>query len=111
MKTVKVPHDRLLRIKQGEAIVLRDKVIPVLSLHSLLALPETQFEEEVPLLIMNLNGEDIALKIDLFHEGIDIVQKPLAGLMSQYNYYSGSALLGDGRVLLILNIKELLSCQ
>lgn len=111
VETVKVPHDRLLRIKQGEAIVLRDKVIPVLSLHSLLALPETQFEEEVPLLIMNLNGEDIALKIDLFHEGIDIVQKPLAGLMSQYNYYSGSALLGDGRVLLILNIKELLSCQ
>ena len=111
VETVKVPHDRLLRIKQGEAIVLRDKVIPVLSLHSLLSMPETEYEEEVPLLIMSLNGEDIALKIDQFHEGIDIVQKPLAGLMSQYNYYSGSALLGDGRVLLILNIKELLSCQ
>lgn len=111
VETVKVPHDRLLTIKQGQAIVLRDKVIPVLSLHSLLALPETEYEEEVPLLIMSLSGEDIALKIDLFHEGIDIVQKPLAGLMAQYNYYSGSALLGDGRVLLILNIKELLSCQ
>lgn len=111
VETVKIPHERLSRIKQGEAIVLRDKVIPVISLHRLLALPETDFSEDVPLLIMNLNGEDVALKIDQFHEGIDIVQKPLAGLMSQYNYYSGSALLGDGRVLLILNIKELLSCQ
>lgn len=111
VETVKVPHSRLKRIKQGEAIILRDKVIPVISLHDLLGLPYVEPPEECPLLIMNLNGEDVALKVDQFHEGIDIVQKPLAGLMAQYNYYAGSALLGDGRVLLILNIKELLSCQ
>ena len=111
VETVKVPHSRLKRIKQGEAIILRDKVIPVISLHDLLGLPYVEPLEECPLLIMNLNGEDVALKVDQFHEGIDIVQKPLAGLMAQYNYYAGSALLGDGRVLLILNIKELLSCQ
>jgi len=66
---------------------------------------------EVAVLVMILGGEEVGLVIDEFHEGIDIIQKPLEGVMANYPYYSGTALLGDGRVLLVLNAKELLACR
>jgi two-component system chemotaxis sensor kinase CheA len=37
-----------------------------------------------------------------------VVLKPLDGMLAGMRGYSGSALLGDGRVLLVLNLKELL---
>ena len=58
-------------------------------------------------MVVNINGEQVGLIIDEFHEGIDIILKPLEGVMASCKEYSGTALLGDGRVLLVLNLKEL----
>ena len=46
--------------------------------------------------------------IDRFREGIDVILKPLDGVLGGMRGFSGSALLGDGRILLVLNLKELL---
>jgi two-component system chemotaxis sensor kinase CheA len=37
---------------------------------------------------------------------MDIILKPFDGILANIQGYSGSALLGDGRVLLVLNLKE-----
>jgi two-component system chemotaxis sensor kinase CheA len=39
---------------------------------------------------------------------MDIILKPFDGILSSVQGYAGTALLGDGRVLLVLNLKELL---
>jgi two-component system chemotaxis sensor kinase CheA len=39
---------------------------------------------------------------------MDVVLKPFAGVLNSVAGYAGTALLGDGRVLLVLNLKELL---
>lgn len=51
------------------------------------------------------------LVVDDFHEAIDIILKPLDGVLHGLRTYSGTALLGDGRVLLVLNLPEVLRCQ
>ncbi|MFT5716808.1 MAG: two-component system chemotaxis sensor kinase CheA [Oleiphilaceae bacterium] len=108
-ETVRVPVESIERIKDNEAIVLRDKLIPLRRLRDLLGLTKAeQSLKEEAILIVTIYGEEIGLIIDDFHEGIDVIQKPLEGVMSSYPIYAGATLLGDGRVLLILDIKELL---
>ncbi|MDQ7074841.1 MAG: chemotaxis protein CheA [Gammaproteobacteria bacterium] len=112
VETVRVPREAVQRIKQSEALVLRERLIPLFSLRALLQLPaRAQPPEEIAVLVMMLGKEEVALVIDEFHEGIDIIQKSLEGVMAHYPCYSGATLLGDGRVLLVLNTPELLACR
>jgi len=112
VETVKIDPTLVTKIKQDEAIVLRDRIIPLFYLSELLKIKcNDQKVTELAILVMHIGGEEVGLVIDNFHEGIDIIQKPLEGVMANYPYYSGAALLGDGRVLLVLNVKELLACR
>ena len=108
-ETVRVPASSIERIKHNEAIVLRDKLIPLKRMRKLLNLSDVEepLAEEAVLIVM-VNGEEIGLIIDDFQEGIDVIQKPLEGVMSSYPIYAGATLLGDGRVLLILNLAEII---
>ena len=108
-ETVRVPVESIERVKNNEAIVLRDKLIPLRRLRNLLGLSEAKNDlAEEAVLVVTLFGEEMGLIIDDFHEGIDVIQKPLEGVMSAYPIYAGATLLGDGRVLLILDLKELM---
>jgi two-component system, chemotaxis family, sensor kinase CheA len=108
-ETVRVPRHRIRRIKHSEAFVLRDAIVPLMHLHELLGLPDRLAEvEEEAVLVARVGGATVGLVVDRFREGIDVVLKPLEGLLAGMRGYSGSALMGDGRVLLVLNLKELL---
>ena len=41
-------------------------------------------------------------------EGMEVILKPLEGMLAKIAGYAGTALLGDGRVLLVLDLKELI---
>ena len=104
--------EEIQQIKNHQVLVIRDKLVPLHCLRDYLGFaPETQNTEEQSILVVNTGNGDIGLVIDKFHEGIDVIQKPLEGVMAGYAHFSGTALLGDGRVLLIINIPELLSCR
>ncbi|SEI63957.1 two-component system, chemotaxis family, sensor kinase CheA [Allopseudospirillum japonicum] len=109
-ETVRVPREKIRYIKQEEVVVLREQVIPLKRMRDLLGLPaaDTQKLAEEAVLVVEIGQQALGLVIDDFHQGIDIVQKPLEGVMAGYTYYSGTALMGDGRVLLILNLAALL---
>ena len=110
-ETVKISQDEIQQVKQHRVLVRRDRLIPLQSLRGLLGLPDAAPSAEVTVLVMRIGDTDVGLIVDQFQGGIDIIQKPLDGVLSNYPYYAGTALLGDGRVLLVLNTKELLACQ
>ena len=112
IETVRIPVATIGKIKHREAVVLRDRVVPLFHLRQLLDIPAADpSPEEYAILVMNIGGQAVGLIIDEFHERIDIIQKPLEGIMASYPIYSGAALLGDGRVLLVLDIQEILACR
>jgi two-component system chemotaxis sensor kinase CheA len=109
VETVKIPRSLIRSIKRAEAFVLRNAIIPLLRLRSLLELaPREGVAEEEAVLVVRVANSTVGLVVDRFREGIDVIQKPMDGLLAGMRGYSGSALLGDGRVLLVLNLKELL---
>ncbi len=112
VETVRVPTDEIHRIKCHEAVVLRDRLVPLCRLVRILDLDgdATGSGEEEAVLVVSIDGRELGLVVDRFHEGVDIILKPLEGIMAGFRLYAGTALLGDGRVLLVLNLRELVPC-
>lgn len=109
VETVRLPVSAVRYIKQQMTTVLRGRVIPLLALNQLLAIhkdPLQNEEQEFALLVVRSRGEVLGILVDDFYEVIDIILKPLPGELAKMPLYAGSALLGDGSVLLILNPQE-----
>lgn len=107
--TVKVPSGEVVSIKGHDAFLLRDRVVPLVRLAQLLGLPdEPAAAEEIAVLVVRLGGQTIGLGISAFGDGMEVILKPLEGMLAKIPGYSGTALLGDGRVLLVLDLKELI---
>jgi two-component system chemotaxis sensor kinase CheA len=107
--TVKTPRKDIVRIKSSEAFVLRDRIVPLVHLSRLLDLPdEPEVADEVAVLVVRIDGQTIGLGVSAFGEGMEVILKPLGGVLANLPGYTGSALLGDGRVLLVLDLKELI---
>lgn len=107
-ETVRVPGHQIRRFKQSETFVLRDQVIPLLRLRCLLHLPACQqHTDEEAVLVVRVAGGTVGIVIDRFKERMDIILKPFSGVLAGIPGYSGTALLGDGQVLPVLDLKEL----
>ena len=106
-ETVRVDTSAIRLIKQSEAFMLRDTIVPLVRLRGLLRLPGHSEEREA-VLVLRTAGGLVGLIVDRFDEHMDIILKPLEGILAGLRGFAGTALLGDGRVLMILDVKELL---
>ena len=110
VETVRVPRKSIRTIKQSKTAVLRGRIVLLKSLNDLLgisALPRANEDDELAVLLVQAGSGVLGLLLDGFRETVGVIQKPLAGFLSGLTAYSGSALLGDGSVLMILNIREI----
>lgn len=110
VETVRLPRERIQTIKRRLTTVLRGRIIPLVSLNERLGIPAEPLpnaDDELAALIVKVGGEQIGLLIDDFRETVDVILKPLPGALARLPTYAGSALLGDGSVLMVINPKEL----
>jgi two-component system, chemotaxis family, sensor kinase CheA len=109
-ETVRVTPDRIRRIKNNLGFVLRERIVPIVSLAELMKLPERPKESAAArlLVVMEAAGRIAAFEIDAIQDRLDVVLKPMQGLLANARGYAGTTLLGDGQVLLVLDVKELL---
>jgi two-component system chemotaxis sensor kinase CheA len=108
-ETVRLPFSSIRSIKRVETFVLRNAVVPLVRLADLLGMtaPRAHSEAEA-VLVVRLGGGSAGLVVDRFRESMDVILKPMDGMLAGMAGYAGTALLGDGRVLLVLNLRELL---
>lgn len=87
----------------------RGKVLPLISLREELKLTDTKpVEGEIgQLVVVRAEGRRIAVLVDSIRNTEEIVIKPLDKRFKKIALYSGAAVLGDGRVALILDIAGL----
>jgi two-component system, chemotaxis family, sensor kinase CheA len=110
-ETVRVTSDRIRQIKNNEGFVLRDRVVPICSLAELMNLPgqRAPASDARLVIVIHAGGNATAVEIDAIRDRLDVVLKPMQGLLSNAPGYAGTALLGDGAVLLVLDVKSILS--
>ena len=109
-ETIRLTPDRISQIKTNEGFVLRNRVIPICPIVELMDLPKKPRAELDPrtLLITEVAGKIAAFEVDAIGDRLEAVLKPMQGLLSNARGYAGTTLLGDGRVLLVLDLKEIL---
>jgi two-component system, chemotaxis family, sensor kinase CheA len=109
-ETVHLSPDRISQIKNNDAFVLRDRILPICSLAELMNLPERggSRSDARLVIITETGGRMVALEVDAIRDRLEVALKPMQGLLANTRGYLGTTLLGDGRVLLVLDLKELL---
>ncbi|MFC4157884.1 chemotaxis protein CheA [Chitinimonas lacunae] len=110
VETVRLPQAQIRGFKGERAAVLRDRLVPLHALSDLLELPEppqANEDGELAVLLVRLGGETVGLIVDSFDAAADLILKPFEGVLAGLTVYAGTALMGDGSVLMVLNPKEL----
>jgi two-component system, chemotaxis family, sensor kinase CheA len=109
VETVRVPAAEMSRVLHQDVVVMRGEVVPVIDLARALDMPwEPDEGADWPVLVVSVNGQRVGLLVEQFHREVDVILKPMEGLLAYADEFSGTALLGDGLVLLVLNMKEVL---
>ncbi len=96
-------------VQKQEIIVLRNEVIPIVRLHSLLEVESNQEEEKLIIVIVKKGDKQVGFVIDALIGQQEIVIKSLGKYLSGIKMIAGATILGNGEVALILDINTLIS--
>ncbi len=108
---LRVDRAEFEQIGQDEVIRVGGKVYPLLNLADVLHLPPTNEDPlpRPPILILETGASQVALVVDEIVEGREIVVKTLGNHLRHIHAVTGATLMGDGRIVLILNPAEMVS--
>jgi two-component system chemotaxis sensor kinase CheA len=110
VETVSMSKDAFSGVGEARVIVHRARTIPVIELEGVLnASPEkSHTETDATIIIAAVGGQLVGLRVDRPGERMEIVLKPLDGLLAGTPGIAGTTVLGDGRVLLVLDVMGML---
>jgi two-component system chemotaxis sensor kinase CheA len=108
---IDLPRSRVTTVATSPGLEVRGNLLPLYSLSGQLAMNKTSNDtlDNFSAVVLNVRGETVALAVDSFCDIIDVVVKPLEGFMSGNRYYSGSTILGDGTIMFVLNLPEVIA--
>ncbi|MEW6426784.1 MAG: chemotaxis protein CheA [Thermodesulfobacteriota bacterium] len=93
---------------RGEAILLRDKLVPIIRLYKVFNVEPTCTDPcQTILVVVEHEGQQRALMVDELLGKQEVVIKSLGGLLVDIPGVAGGTILGDGRVGLILDLAGL----
>lgn len=93
----------------GECFALVDgEPIPVLSLAGLLRIESDQRDQPyVPMVLTEIRGEQVALRVDRFEGQQEIYVKPVPELLAPVRILAGLTVLEDGCPIFLLDLNQL----
>jgi two-component system chemotaxis sensor kinase CheA len=109
VETARIARDRVMPVGAARAFVLRNRTIPLVDLAG--ALGRARREEasgDAKVVVAASGGQLGGLEVDRLGERMDVMLQPLDGLLAGTPGIAGTSLLGDGRVLIVLDLLELL---
>ena len=109
VETIRVGADSIIPVGAATAIVFRNRTVPVVELAGVLGVKRGESKEtEATVVVARIEGQFGGLRVDRLGERMEVMLKPLEGILSGMPGIAGSTLLGDGSVLLVLDLGELL---
>jgi chemosensory pili system protein ChpA (sensor histidine kinase/response regulator) len=108
---LEVPVETLDQIKMGEKPLLHhgDTIYPFAHLAKRLELvPRPRNENKVPVLLVKTGSREVAMQVDMLVGTREIVIKALGKQLNELTGIAGATILGDGQVVLILDVPALM---
>jgi len=99
-------------IEGHSAIYAEGHPMPLVSLANVLKLPEVEQplppDAKIPVVILSVAEKRIALRVGGFLSTQQVVLKSLGGQLRRVRNVTGAAILGDGQLVTILNVSDLM---
>ncbi|MEM3161591.1 MAG: chemotaxis protein CheA [Candidatus Bathyarchaeia archaeon] len=110
-EVVRMPKKEVKDLGMIEVIEVRGKVVPLLKLHDLLKLNNPRQTDHYEVVLTNVDRE--GLKYGIIVDSVlrlqEILIKPLDENLLNVKGFSGATILGDGQVVLVLDIHKLIN--
>lgn len=106
VETVRLSARDIQTVGQGKACVIRERTLPVVDLGERLGAMQDE-SGHARLIVSQAGGEPVAFRVTAFGERLDAMVRERRGLIAALPSISGTALLADGTVLLVLDLAEL----
>jgi len=101
-ETVKIQRDDIEYLHNEPFIYIRGEVIPLLFIKAMLN--ENYMKDEIlSVVILNIKNNLLAVVVNKFLGQLDVVQKPLAGIFEHHPIFTGTALLGNGQIIMAID--------
>lgn len=104
-RVVKLEEDEIVESHNGEVYIHMEKAIPVIRTNERLNIESRNKENH--LILISLGEEYYGLVVDSLIGQQEIVIKKLSGALSKMDEYLGATILGNGDIVLILDIANL----
>ncbi|MBX9574813.1 MAG: chemotaxis protein CheW [Caulobacteraceae bacterium] len=97
---------RVETVNGARVLRLRDRLLPLVSLHAMLGLPgEEEDRPDSCIVVARVGSFVFGVLVDRVFDTEEIVVKPVASILRHIRLYSGATILGDGSVIMILDFK------
>ncbi|HEY6873327.1 MAG TPA: hybrid sensor histidine kinase/response regulator [Geobacteraceae bacterium] len=111
-ETVKIRSGDIATVGSKEVVSVRGTTVPLVSLASILGLPEKKMVsdvEKITAIILKLRDHSLACTVDGILGSSEVVVKGLGDQLKNVRYVFGATILGDGSPSLILDVPDLFS--
>lgn len=111
VKNIEVRAEEVRSIKGEEVIIINKKILPLLRLQKRFQLPVQKAvhkKESIPIVIVEKAGQEIGIIVDkLLGKQEVIVKNFKSKLLNNTRGFAGATILGDGDVILIIDVNSL----
>lgn len=95
---------RIERVKDAPVLRLRNKLLPLAHLSSLLNLDNGSVEaDNAFIVVMQIGKKNLGIVVDSVFHTEEIVVKPMSSMLRDITMFSGNTILGDGSVIMIID--------
>ena len=101
-ETVKLERDEIEYLHNEPFVYIRGEVIPLLFIKTMLN-EEDMEGKPLSIVVLNIKDNLLAVVVNDFLGQLDVVQKPLVGIMEGHPLFSGTALLGNGQIIMSID--------
>lgn len=111
IEIVKLPKKEIQNINNFECIKLRERVLPLIKIDKLLYHSDTQLEDNNSqfIVVVGMAEKRYGIKVDGLIGQKEIVIKSLGKYLSNIEGIAGSTIMGDGKVVMIIDIAEIIN--
>lgn len=107
LETLEVKPEDIREVRNRQVLILRQEVIPFTRLNDVLNIARPEDQKEMIAVIMYRGDNFVGLGVDAVLDQMENIVKPFDPIAQRFQGFSGGTILGDGRVVLLLDIPTL----
>ena len=107
IEAVKITKDDVKTINGREVLTLRERVLPLLRLSEEFEIPRDSTCDKFYVVVVGMGERHVGVIVDRLRSQEEVVIKSMGDYLSEIKGVAGATITGEGKVVLILDIPEL----